>query len=144
MFAVTSPTLPTNTSPCQVVLVLPHVSCALDQTHTLTLYLALALFPHLEHRRAVMGVSLQVQWSMAEHVCLWSRDRCCCLLWQTACDGWSVATVTVCAVTQCLAKALCTAKFPPFPFLPAKACPTEVIHISLWYQFLTSLVMKSH
>lgn len=90
------------------------------------------------------GVSLQIQWSMAEHVCLWTRDQCCCLLWQTACDSWSVATATVCAITQCLAKALCTAKFLPFPFLPTKACPTEMIHISLWYLFLTSLVMKSH
>lgn len=48
--AVTSPCLLTNTSPCQPVMqVPPHVSCTLCQTHTLSLFLALALFPHLEH-----------------------------------------------------------------------------------------------
>lgn len=44
MIAVTSPTLLTNPSPCQpVTWVPPHVSCTLHQTHTLSLYLTLAL-----------------------------------------------------------------------------------------------------
>lgn len=126
-----------------VILVPPHVSCTFHQNHTLGLYLALALFPRLERRRVVMGGFLQGQWSTVERVSLWTRDQRCCSLWHVACHSLSAVTATVSAIAQYSAKALHTAKLLPLAFLPAKVYPSETIHVSQWYQFLTSLVMRS-
>lgn len=125
------------------ILVPPRVSCTFHQNHTLGLYLALALFPRLERWRLVMGGFLRAQRGTAERVSLWTWDQRCCSLWHVACESLSAVTATVSATTQYSAKALRTAKLLPLAFLPAQVYPSETIHVSQWYQFLTSLVMRS-
>lgn len=143
ILAITSLTLLTNTSPCHTCNPSPF-PCELylsSKQHTQFV----PCFGSVNHIwRVVMGEFPQMQWSIAEYVSLWTRDQYCCSLWQIVCDSLSAVTATVSAIAQYSAKALRTAKLLPFPFLPAKVHPSEVIHVSLWYQFLTSLVMRSH
>lgn len=113
--------------------------CTFHQNHTLSLY-QLWLCLHLWSTGGVWWIG-SCRRNEANPS---TRDQCCCSLWQVACDSLPAVTATVSAIARCSAKTLRKAKLLPFPFLPAKVYTFEMIYIFLWYQFLTSLVMRSH